>query len=98
MAMTLRLDENDDRLLTERARSLGRSKQEIAREAIHSSLTNEVGRLEDLQDEPAGLTQAAVHAKEVAHAQPARQLSGPGAEPRPGVRDLLTPPNVPSST
>lgn len=49
--MTLRLDEGDDRLLTERARSLRRSKQEIAREAIHSSLTNEVGRLEDLQDE-----------------------------------------------
>jgi len=42
---------SDDRLLTERARSLRRSKQEIAREAIHSSLTNEVGRLEDLQDE-----------------------------------------------
>ena len=51
MAMTLRLDDTDDRLLTERARVLRRSKQELAREAIHSYLTDEVGRLEDLQDE-----------------------------------------------
>lgn len=49
--MTLRLDENDDRLLTERARRQRRSKQEIAREAIHTYLTNEVSQLEDLQDE-----------------------------------------------
>lgn len=49
--MTLRLDDNDDRLLTERARHQRRSKQEVAREAIHSYLTDEVGRLEDLQDE-----------------------------------------------
>jgi AraC-like DNA-binding protein len=51
MAMTLRLDESDDRLLTKRARTLRRSKQELAREAIHSYLTDEIGRLEDLQDE-----------------------------------------------
>jgi predicted transcriptional regulator len=50
MAMTLRLDEHDDRLLTERARSENRSKQEIAREAIHTYLTNEMRRIEDLED------------------------------------------------
>jgi predicted transcriptional regulator len=51
MAMTLRLDEADDRLLTERARAERRSKQEIAREAIHTFLTDESRRLEDLEDE-----------------------------------------------
>ena len=51
MAMTLRLTESDDRLLTERARSEGRSKQELAREAIHSYLTDQVRRLEDLEDD-----------------------------------------------
>jgi Ribbon-helix-helix protein, copG family len=51
MAMTLRLTEADDRLLTERARSEGRSKQELAREAIHAYLTDQVRRLEDLEDE-----------------------------------------------
>ncbi len=50
MAMTLRLDENVDRLLTERARSENRSKQEIAREAIHAYLTDELRRIEDLED------------------------------------------------
>ncbi len=48
--MTLRLDEADDRLLTQRARTENRSKQEIARDAIHHYLTDESGRLEDLQD------------------------------------------------
>ena len=51
MAMTLRLTDADDRLLTERARSEGRSKQELAREAIHAYLTDQVRRLEDLEDE-----------------------------------------------
>jgi len=51
MAMTLRLTDADDRLLTERARSEGRSKQEVAREAIHAYLTDQVRRLEDLEDE-----------------------------------------------
>jgi predicted transcriptional regulator len=50
MAMTLRLDETDDRMLTERARSEKRSKQEIAREAIHTYLTDEAHRIEDLED------------------------------------------------
>lgn len=50
MAMTLRLDEQDDKLLTERARSESRSKQEIAREAIHTYLTDEVRQIEDLED------------------------------------------------
>jgi predicted DNA-binding protein len=50
MAMTLRLDERDDRLLGARARSERRSKQEIAREAIHAYLTDEVRRIEDLED------------------------------------------------
>ena len=49
--MTLRLTDADDRLLTARARSEGRSKQELAREAIHAYLTDEVRRLEDLQDD-----------------------------------------------
>ena len=49
--MTLRLSEADDRLLTERASSEGRSKQEVAREAIHSYLTDQVRRIEDLEDE-----------------------------------------------
>ena len=51
MAMTLRLSETDDRLLTARARSERRSKQEVAREAIHSYLTDQVRRIEDLEDE-----------------------------------------------
>lgn len=50
MAMTLRLDEIDDNLLSERARSEKRSKQEIAREAIHTYLTDDVRRIEDLED------------------------------------------------
>jgi predicted transcriptional regulator len=51
MAMTLRLNDADDRLLTERARSENRSKQEVAREAIHAYLTDQVRRIEDLEDE-----------------------------------------------
>lgn len=33
------------------ARSEGRSKQEVAREAIHAYLTDQVRRIEDLEDE-----------------------------------------------
>ncbi len=51
MAMTLRLDEADDRLLTQRASSERRSKQQIARDAIHAYLTDEGRRLEDLEDD-----------------------------------------------
>ncbi|MFW6197363.1 MAG: DUF6290 family protein [Myxococcota bacterium] len=50
MAMTLRLDEEDDRLLTERARSENRSKQEIVREAVHTYLVDQTRRIEDLED------------------------------------------------
>ncbi|MFE7801244.1 ribbon-helix-helix protein, CopG family [Nocardia sp. NPDC057440] len=39
MAMTLRLNDDDDRALTEQAQREGRSKQEIAQEAIHLHLT-----------------------------------------------------------
>jgi len=49
--MTLRLGEADDRMLTERARIENRSKQEVAREAIHTYLTDQVRRIEDLEDE-----------------------------------------------
>jgi hypothetical protein len=49
--MTLRLDETDDQLLGARARSENRSKQEIAREAIHLYLTDQIHRVEDLEDQ-----------------------------------------------
>ena len=51
MAMTLRLSDADDLLLSQRARDEGRSKQEVAREAIHAYLSDQVRRLEDLEDE-----------------------------------------------
>lgn len=51
MAMTLRLSDSDYQLLAQRARAEKRSKQEIAREAIHAYLTDEVRRIEDLEDE-----------------------------------------------
>jgi predicted transcriptional regulator len=51
MAMTLRLGEDDDRLLTERARQENRSKQAIAADAIRFYLHDEVRRLEDLEDD-----------------------------------------------
>lgn len=49
--MTLRLSEADDRLLTDRARTENRSKQEIAREAIRAYLSDSTRRVEDLEDE-----------------------------------------------
>ncbi|TQL66468.1 ribbon-helix-helix CopG family protein [Nocardioides albertanoniae] len=51
MAMTLRLSESDDRLLTDRARTENRSKQEIAREAIRAYLNDQDRRIEDLEDD-----------------------------------------------
>ncbi|HEU5128018.1 MAG TPA: ribbon-helix-helix protein, CopG family [Glycomyces sp.] len=48
MAMTLRLSEEDDRLLTERAAKEHRSKHELAVEAIHSFLTERQRRFDDL--------------------------------------------------
>ncbi|GGR47953.1 putative transcriptional regulator [Nocardioides luteus] len=51
MAMTLRLSEADDRLLTDRARTENRSKQEIAREAIRAYLEDHNRRIEDLEDD-----------------------------------------------
>lgn len=39
MAMTLRLSEEDDRLLTERAAKERRSKHDLVVEAVHSFLT-----------------------------------------------------------
>ncbi|MEP6650991.1 MAG: hypothetical protein ABJA74_13955 [Lapillicoccus sp.] len=51
MAMTLRLNDSDDALLSERAAHQRRSKQDVAREAIHTYLTDEARRLEDLEDE-----------------------------------------------
>jgi predicted transcriptional regulator len=51
MAMTLRLSEADDRLLTDRARTENRSKQEIAREAIRAYLNDHDRRIEDLEDD-----------------------------------------------
>lgn len=48
--MTLRLDDADDRLLSLRASTEKRSKQEIAREAIHTYLTDDVRQIEDLED------------------------------------------------
>lgn len=51
MAMTLRLDDTDDQLLTDRARTENRSKQEVAREAIHLYLTDQARAIEDREDE-----------------------------------------------
>ncbi|TDT95470.1 ribbon-helix-helix CopG family protein [Streptomyces sp. 846.5] len=51
MAMTLRLPEDDDRLLTERAKAEGRSKQELATEAIHVFVTRRTELFEDILDQ-----------------------------------------------
>ncbi|MCD0446894.1 hypothetical protein LO763_25060 [Glycomyces sp. A-F 0318] len=48
MAMTLRLSEDDDRLLTERAAKEHRSKHDLAVEAIHTFLTERERRFDDL--------------------------------------------------
>ncbi|WP_211234689.1 ribbon-helix-helix protein, CopG family [Glycomyces arizonensis] len=46
--MTLRLSEEDDRMLTERAAKEHRSKHELAVEAIHGFLTERQRRFDDL--------------------------------------------------
>jgi predicted transcriptional regulator len=48
MAMTLRLSEADDRLLTERAAKEHRSKHEIVVEAVHTYLTERQRRFDAL--------------------------------------------------
>ena len=48
MAMTLRLSEEDDRLLTERAAKERRSKHDLATEAIHVFLTERQRRFDEL--------------------------------------------------
>lgn len=80
--MTLRLTDADDRLLTERARSEGRSKQELAREAIHAYLTDEVRRLEDLEDDLAlARNQLLQHLGEVSYLSSAEARSALGLPP-----------------
>ncbi|MFC1415131.1 hypothetical protein [Streptacidiphilus cavernicola] len=51
MAMTLRLPELDDQLLTERAKAEGRSKQELATEAIHIYVTRRTELFSDILDQ-----------------------------------------------
>ncbi|QMU68266.1 ribbon-helix-helix protein, CopG family [Streptacidiphilus sp. P02-A3a] len=51
MAVTLRLPETDDQLLTERAKAEGRSKQELATEAIHVFLTRRTELFADVLDQ-----------------------------------------------
>ncbi|MFC1412795.1 hypothetical protein ACEZCY_27775 [Streptacidiphilus sp. N1-12] len=51
MAMTLRLPEADDKLLTERAQAEGRSKQELATEAIHIYVTRRTELFGDILDQ-----------------------------------------------
>ncbi|MCH7231984.1 ribbon-helix-helix protein, CopG family [Glycomyces sp. L485] len=48
MAMTLRLSEEDDRLLTERAAQERRSKHDIVTEAVHTFLTERQQRFDEL--------------------------------------------------
>lgn len=87
MAMTLRLTDADDRLLTERARSQGRSKQELAREAIHAYLTDQVRRLEDLEDELAlARYQLRQQLGEVTYVSQAEARSALGLPPSPPRR------------
>lgn len=61
--MTLRLSDSDDKLLTERAARTGRSKHEIASDAIHSYLTSDLNYIEELED------QAAIAAYDLAKAK-----------------------------
>ncbi|MGL5809405.1 MAG: ribbon-helix-helix protein, CopG family [Nocardioides sp.] len=84
--MTLRLSEDDDRLLTKRARSENRSKQEVAREAIRSYLTDQVRRIEDLEDELAlaryRLRKQLGEVTYVSHSEARSSLGLPPAHPR----------------
>jgi hypothetical protein len=82
------LSEADDRQLTARARSEGRSKQEAAREGIHAYLTDPV-RIEDLEDELAiARYQLREQLGEVTYVSQAEARSSPGLPPPPGVRAL----------
>lgn len=51
MAMTLRLTEETDRMLTERATAENRSKQDIAAEAIHQYLVARAELLDKIVDD-----------------------------------------------
>ncbi len=83
--MTLRLGDADDRMLTERARSENRSKQEVAREAIHAYLTDQVRRIEDLEDELAlARYQLRRQLGEVRYVTQAEARSALGLPPAPG--------------
>lgn len=85
--MTLRLSDADDRLLTERARSEKRSKQEVAREAIHAYLSDQVRRLEDLEDELAlARYQLRKQLGEVVYVSQAEARSSLGLPPAPPRR------------
>lgn len=82
MAMTLRLDEADDQLLTDRARAERRSKQAIAREAIHRYLTDERSLLEDLEDDLAvARYQLAKQLGEVTYVSQAEARASLGLDP-----------------
>lgn len=86
MAMTLRLGEADDRLLTARARSEGRSKQDVAREAIHAYLTDQVRHIEDLEDELAmARYQLRKQLGEVTYVSQAEARSSLGLPPSPSA-------------
>lgn len=61
--MVLRLSDDDDRLLSERAAQTGHSKHQIAVTAVHTYLTTDIHRLEELED------QAAIAAHDLAHAR-----------------------------
>lgn len=50
MAMTLRLNGDDDRRLTELAERLGRSKQDLAQEAIHMYVARQAEAFESMID------------------------------------------------
>jgi hypothetical protein len=86
MAMTLRLSEQDDRMLTERARSENRSKQEVVREAVHNYLSDPVRRIEDLEDELAlaryRLRKQLGEVTYVSQAEARAELGLPPAQPR----------------
>ncbi|HET6562711.1 MAG TPA: ribbon-helix-helix protein, CopG family [Marmoricola sp.] len=86
MAMTLRLSEQDDRMLTERARSENRSKQEVVREAVHNYLSDQVRRIEDLEDELAlaryRLRKQLGEVTHVSQAEARSALGLPPAQPR----------------
>ncbi len=50
MAMTLRLNADDDKSLSDLAERLGRSKQDLAQEAIHMYVTRQAEAFETMID------------------------------------------------